>query len=832
MITPLIQMLLALDATTLGVAFSGIAVIVGLVAVIYNHAQLKRTGTRPTKAVRLTNRMRELNKETLLPVVNRLKPRHVIEATAIVDPKRVRNGLLQLYAGEPGLKLHELTSRLGPGCYIIAGDPGAGKTVAAAELSTDMLAQGRVFVFLAAANSIQELSDLWSMYGTRFVSADFEGLLAAGSVAIILDGMNEMSFDKESALIGRMRTWLQKYPKIILIGTCRFTELSFITLPNCTLLYLKPFTELEIRGFLTNMAALNQGGASSPIQPEIIELCSNPLLLSMVAEVVAASPQSLTEIQNKTTLYVQFCKQLYDREATQLQFVLPLSLRDDALGTLAYEMGPSRTAIARSDPESVLIAYFTNKVARLGYTLTDFLRDCISRPPIISSLWNMQTDSDIAFLHQSFQEYFIAKKLISIFRDKENECIEKLTELGCESQKWWDVLVFAVGLIDNSLLLVRSLLQRASGPLVDQTVQRLYKLAARCAIERPELSIVAAEQVALSVLYDFKYGTISFNQELIEAVGLLQRRGLLRALPERLKTEIAYWTGKYGRTPTTIIVSDEEIGELARQFAATSADQQQLKIELLRQIAGHSSGYKLVAALTSYVDTAQGEVLEQLALTIGSFGQDASMATGKLIHRLEDPTLSSWGQANILLALGKIGSDQAFHALVSYLQGFQNAYRDTASWAIFGIVMRNAGDPHLRQRAVAVYRHQLGLETEQFTLANVVYCLGQLRVTECAPQIVTLAREHPSATVREDSIFALRFVGTSADADVAMGLIENADPLLQVVAWQTANALSVGSAPELTAGLENLRDRICADPLSFQSMRLREVMSRQEKQAT
>jgi predicted NACHT family NTPase len=145
----------------------------------------------------------------------------------------------------------------------VLGKPGSGKSTflkhLAMECNQEQFGEGQIPIFIklrdfAESRSEQHQIDLLEFIHQEFLTSDIsqlsvlKKLLQAGRVLLLIDGIDEVSHEEESAMLNEIRRFSEKYHKNQFVASCRIAS-QRLFLQGFTDVEIAPFTQKQITDF-------------------------------------------------------------------------------------------------------------------------------------------------------------------------------------------------------------------------------------------------------------------------------------------------------------------------------------------------------------------------------------------------------------------------------------------------------------------------------------------------------------------------------------------------------------------------------------------------------
>ncbi len=341
---------------------------------------------------------------------------------------------------------------------VILGDLGTGKTTLAQYIA-DRLAeifqsdpQRHPAPVLIPLKDVRKHSSLEGIVAAHFSSkglsdvkfSRFEQLVKDGKVILIFDAFDEMAdrvnwditsgnfrelvrcADLKGKVVITCRTHYFKDRKeqmLTILGGARSTEIeselyrTISNRPDADVVYLQEFDDEQIKSYLKLVAGegweRDWQTISDPRNYNLEDLSKRPLLLEMIVK-------SLPELKRRGTINTANLYQVYtdswiDREETK-ERALNREIKERLVFELAWRMwreSKEDRGIYYRDLENFLRPLYQSRQADFG----DYKLEQVASEMQLASFLNRDADGNFKFMHKSFMEFFLARKLHEIFTD-------------------------------------------------------------------------------------------------------------------------------------------------------------------------------------------------------------------------------------------------------------------------------------------------------------------------------------------------------------------------------------------------------------------------------
>jgi hypothetical protein len=308
--------------------------------------------------------------------------------------------------------------------FVLLGDPGAGKTTILRRLLHEAANRPRrsgetvpVYIQLRSFPSedltVDGIVRLLRVEGVTEPEHEFEAPLSAGRVLLLLDGLDEMTTDNErSALLDNVAAICTEVPNIRVALTSRDSTYGR-KLNGFTHLRVLPFDQSQMMQWVRQYLATRRQPSdrhrlieSLQYDDSLVELTSNPLLLSMA-----------------TSVYCKYSNQLNDRVGLLRKSLEVLVYDWDAARDIArwtdLAITPRQIIVLLTDLSALLITerretFTLADVTRLTHERVGFYEqpDTLLTACHTSGLVRTVDRERWAFRHRSLEDYLSASHLV------------------------------------------------------------------------------------------------------------------------------------------------------------------------------------------------------------------------------------------------------------------------------------------------------------------------------------------------------------------------------------------------------------------------------------
>lgn len=722
--------------------------------------------------------------------------------------------------------LPEIIRSLDSPAFALLGEPGAGKSTLAKKLVIEYAESGTkvpVFVRMDAYADESDIVRVIAAAVTPALSPYIGRLLGSGKLLVVFDGLNETDLalrDNAARAINRI---IKRHRKNLYVLTCRTGEYP-------TLLREVPRFEVqrigapEVRGYFERVLGVARGDeVFRGLPPAVRDLARNPLLLTMLAYLHKPQARPVDVPASKGALYERFLTELYNREETLRSIILPVNVREAFLMNLALRMDNSQVSVRRHVAEQWIEAQYRSDYQYTGITLLTVLHETLSLPPIRVSRPGRIAEADVAFMHQTFQEYYVAKALLNRLDGHP----EKIVEYTSPSrEQWWQTLSLLVGLVDDATAIVRAIKHHAERSAVVERDQRGFILASMCIRDSNFVQPEEVDDVIIRTMLAYKFGKVQFDHAMIGCLSTIPAERRSANFPHRLIEDIEWYSHKYGSTTPTRLDSRLPVAQLLRYL---ESDNGSLVIDTLYTLREHGADPEVASRVIERLATATDIVRQQTIAAIGFMAAKGDDAVAALVGVIRDTRESGSARAYALLALGRLGDVAAVPPMIEYLLG-DLEFRDSASWGLLGIAKKHLGNAAMIAELKAAYLKALNREKNdragRYVKGNVSYSLGEIGAVDCVSEILDWLVSEFDAYVIEDAVYGLGELGDPRAVDLILAYLAHEDVLVRLASIDALRKIASSHAmpPEVRQRIGPLRrdgalvvreaaERACGDGL-------------------
>ncbi|MEW6737796.1 MAG: NACHT domain-containing protein [Acidobacteriota bacterium] len=359
--------------------------------------------------------------------------------------------------------------------FTVLGKPGAGKTTflkyITLQAANGLLEAKHIPVFISLKSWSDSTKSLVDFIVEQFDICCFpeskpfvEHMLGQGKCLVLLDGLDEVSKEKEERVINEVREFSSRYIENQFILTCRLAAYNY-TFEHFTIVEMADFDDDQIENFIYSWFGSNQKKAEQcwielKADPPIKELASIPLLLTLLC---LAFDETLRFPKNRAELYKEAIDALLKKWDSSRNIFrqeiyknLPILRKETLLSHVAmltFEAGQYFI------PQRALESHISDFIQNLPDVKKENL--LMDSEAVLKSveaqhgIFVERARGIYSFSHLTFQEYFTAKYII----DNKEQVLKRLVDGHITDDKWREVFLLTAGMLpkaDDLLLLMKT----------------------------------------------------------------------------------------------------------------------------------------------------------------------------------------------------------------------------------------------------------------------------------------------------------------------------------------------------------------------------------------
>jgi len=359
-----------------------------------------------------------------------------------------------------------------PNNSLIIGEPGCGKTTLFKSLSNEIITQNSLrnnqdfYPIILTFKEIEQakfklettISDFFNKDWNVDLAINTAQILQSDSCAIFIDALDELA-KKESKVsaLESVAYFNKKYPNIKVICSSRPSDYLFHNSETIGFRYMEisDLNRHQIELFLSNYFSDNLAKSKSLLKSlkdsEILEkLPKTPMTIALITmlfdEKEIEIPATITD------LYELFVNLLIgkttSKETTEL---IEVGIKHRILCYVAKDLHTNlKSSITKSDLQSLISAYSVERGQK--FDVNQVLEEILDQIGLLF----INDKGEIAFKHQSFQEYFTAYEIFHHRQSDRQLFIDKFNNL------WWqNVAIFYAGIAKDLPKLLDDILEKS-----------------------------------------------------------------------------------------------------------------------------------------------------------------------------------------------------------------------------------------------------------------------------------------------------------------------------------------------------------------------------------
>jgi HEAT repeat protein len=708
-----------------------------------------------------------------------IKQRQIIQTQYAKDPMW-RVGQVRLLPGslDPQVELPKVTlaealaESGGGGSIFVKGESGSGRSSVSALTAVQWSATPLALrIDLSSYNAKEHL--LEQALNGLIDRADLERGLALGLVALIFDSFEAVQGDEaRAAFDSDLRAIRRRYPDIHFAVLARPEDTPTPALLGSREYTMSTLSSAEIEEAIGSLQ-IDPAAVLGQMNERTRQLCQSPLALRMILQ--SYSDDGVVP-DDDIELHREFVYALI-ADPADAKYTLPKlssSAKMELIAELAYACDNRMATFDWPRAQQVIKPVMTKLVSQYVLPSTidglEILRELVSDGILRSERRVLQ------FVHNSVQEFLTAVALHRRLRMNEVD-IGDVANLSTRPE-WAHSIVFLAGLLIDATELVQHL----------RLKNRV--LAAECIKTASHVSPAFVDRCIVEALYEYKFGTTSFNYELVSALLLIADK-CSEDLPHRIVSEMNHWCQKYPPRPYRELDGIDD-RSLLRLLADGEAAPQAVNAVWTLGVRGRNEAVPLLEGFLR-------DRVDQLDLV-------SAMALGKLKSQrssqlLLTTALDKSASANLRSAcfnsIGAMGVKDCLPAIADFIRSDEEldaSIREDAAWSLNGL----AGDLLVdSEQFQALLIDQLSVGSD-YARAMFAYLIGRFQVKRGFDSLIALA-ENPAthAFLLEDVIFSIGELGDNRAVPTIRTLLAHPDTIVRARAIQAAGKLTGFSNEEL-----------------------------------
>lgn len=650
-----------------------------------------------------------------------------------------------------------------------------------------------------------------------FDDNDRERLWTEGRLFLIFDGINELSNIEVRDFMNNLTALSDEYPDCKFIISCRTLEYPVFEYSPFEKYTVSPVTESQIEEKLVSELGEEKGRyyyselCHSP-KNYLLDICRTPLLLSLIIGILCNTEENVSfeMLKNKSDIYKNFYESItihQRKKSSASSKDKYYSLRDEIFKQLSFYM--QAKGIVYIDEKEL-----TNFIRNAKYVQDrslDIIKDLQNKEDGHSWYWKVADELKksgffnvyneleknaytYAFIHQSFQEYFAGCFLCEPERITETKYNTFLLQNGNSvvtinslknPKRNWATIEFASNQDSTSRLI--SYTMRYAEKKEDPNA---LELAANCIIQDATSNKDLVNDCCIWLLEAFKYWSIPYKYNLIYAANRLLPY-VSYSFPKRIKKDIQYFSKKYTGGYLPIEYPESFDFEYLKGIILNNNIERRLNaIFTIGERIWPENKYSFILSyLFSLLSSAEDIIREQAVKAIkGTIEHNKGIALTEeqfhiLIEIIKNKSETGAIRTYTLNTIAETGDTRAIPIFMDYLQDKENPYRDSASWSLQELILKNSESEYSIDEIRAFYFDCLISESNDengmYSKGNLVYTLSKLSAVSYIDKLKKWIVKEEEPYVQEDGINAICVL---ADSD-AVAFIEpytnSPDPVIR-----------------------------------------------------
>lgn len=292
----------------------------------------------------------------------------------------------------------------------LVGQPGSGKTMTLLKIlynNAKLALQGgpsQKIPFYIHANEFRTDNTFLDILSNEINREWVSEQLARGQLQLLIDGLNEIADQYKREAYEEINFLLTEYAQNSVIISER--KVNFERRFDIPVFELIDLNESQIHSFIKNYAGeyFDEIWRQLKRKKDMLQLACSPLTLKMILSVSKCGIIP----QNRGLLYHHFVHSLLQREKGKWQQV-NVDIKQDVLSFIAFEM-------RKAGYVSLPIAKFKNLIGeRLAQVNNTTSPNLLYNEVINNLIIQRSQNKQITFFHETYQEYFCAVQLKSLF---------------------------------------------------------------------------------------------------------------------------------------------------------------------------------------------------------------------------------------------------------------------------------------------------------------------------------------------------------------------------------------------------------------------------------
>ena len=696
-----------------------------------------------------------------------------------------------------------------PGRYVIASEPGAGKSTYLATEARKYLDEGRGVAYLPMSRHRESGSLTRTLTGAFFDDMALNEYLGQGGL-ILLDAVDESRADEVGVVFDEILDWATLHREARIICTCRSAELPAWVPKEFQRITLLPLDDDSIKRTLADASTPGTAHLYDLLNSDSLRhLFRNPLLLSMAVAILSDSRlvSARPRIESKVDVYRIFLGWIERREEQRAHLDDRVSralfrLRPQALGWIGAKMIIRDIVSADRGQMIEWIGELSSQTHLIGSwptsAIASDLFDMLSAaPPLRETDVSRFAPAQISFMHPSYGEYFAATELLrQASGDGRVPASELAHRIPHATARSFEVMYYAIGQALRPQDLFAAMMTHAT----ENRDRDLLRALAHSLAYFDSFPSSFVDDLIIRAIDAFKFWDKPFDYELFYSTSQISAR-VSTNFPDRLSRDLHRLERKYANAVPREI-PQWSASDVLEHLNAEPDSATLLDIFYTASRIERPGGQKLdiAQAIVMSLTRISGGIDESArAQGVACLAALAEPYTLDYLHDVaRDRSAGQLSRVHALNGIGRIGDSRSVPLVVALLRDLTDVYvRDSASWSLqlLGNAARKRSDARTMDVIVATYEWCLSVppveEEDINTLGNVLYSIGRLMLTQLTSQVRKVLRTSDSAYVREDAVHTLGQLGAYGAAANIAQCLSDVDPVVRAKAAEALGRLGL-----------------------------------------
>ena len=637
---------------------------------------------------------------------------------------------------------------------FVRGESGSGKSSTSALtaikwIKTPLALRVDLSSFRAEEPLLEQAGDGW------LAAKDLERGLALGLVAFIFDGYESLQEESDRmAFDGGVSAIRRRYPRVPFAVLSRPENPPTRTLLKCTEYTLSALSDHDVEDAIRSLG-IQPRVVLNEMDDSVKALCTSPLVLRMVLQ--AYSDHGVVS-GNRAVLYREFVDALIRErpEPNYAMATISASVKLELLGELAWHCDNRLTTLQYPVAQRIIQPKLVELVSKYLIPATvdtsEVLRELVADGIL-------RTDNrELRFVHYSVQEFLTAVALNNRLA-RADITLDDVSGLSTR-REWRNSIIFLSGLLSDST------------DLCDRLRLSNRVLAAECIQTAVSVKPTFVDKCIVEALYEFKFGKMSFNYDVVFALMLIANR-CSNDIPERIVTEMGYWCRKYATRPYSELDGIDESSLISLLNTGEITPQVMNAIWTL----GSRQSIEAVPYLERFLKDRVDPLDHVSALALGR--SKSRHSAQLLLSTALDPSALDHLRSSCFNSIGMIAAKECLPAIAEFIRSeaeLQGTIRENAAWALIGLV----DDYLIKDKDFQnLLIDQLAVGT-RYARAMFAYLIGRFQIEPGLDRLLGYANDLAEDPLfLEDVVFAIGEFHDDKALDTLRRLLDHPDNIVR-----------------------------------------------------